>query len=120
MVHRVMIGLLALAPIGIAFAKLDLVNFVILFAVKFLASAFFAPVVIGLNWSRSTKSGAVASMILGPAAVMLWARFQHPNLFGFEAAEAGLLVNTLSFLVVSWISGKRPTPRSDTPAKAWA
>ena len=119
LVHRVMIGLLALAPISIAFAKLDLVNFVILFAVKFLASAFFAPVVIGLNWSRSTKAGAIASMILGPAAVMLWARFQHPNLFGFEAAEAGLLVNTLSFLIVSALSG-RLTPRSDTPAKAWA
>ena len=100
-VHRVMIGLLALAPIGIALAKLDLVNFVILFAVKFLTSAFFAAVVIGLNWSRATKAGAITSMILGPAAVMLWARFQHPTLFGLEAAEAGLLANTLSFMVVS-------------------
>ncbi len=101
MVHRVMIGLLALAPISIAFAKLDLVNFVILFAVKFLASAFFAPVVIGLNWSRATKAGAMTSMILGPAAVMVWARFQHPTLFGLEAAEAGLLANALSFIAVS-------------------
>jgi Na+/proline symporter len=99
--HRVMIGLLALAPISIALAKLDLVNFVILFAVKFLTSAFFAAVVIGLNWSRATKAGAITSMVLGPAAVMLWARFQHPTLFGLEAAEAGLLANTLSFIAVS-------------------
>jgi len=100
-VHRTMIGLLALAPIGIAFAKLDLVNFVILFAVKFLTSAFFAPVVLGLNWSGSTRAGAVASMILGPAVVLVWARFQHPTLLGLEAAEAGLLANTVSFLLIS-------------------
>ncbi|HUA83466.1 MAG TPA: sodium:solute symporter family protein [Bryobacteraceae bacterium] len=100
-VHRVMIGLLALAPIGIAMAKLDLVNFVILFAVKFLASAFFAPVVLGLNWSGGTRAGAVASMILGPTAVVTWAYFQHPTLLALEAAEAGLLANTIGFIVVS-------------------
>jgi len=111
-VHRVMIGLLSLAPISIAFAKLDLVNFVILFAVKFLASAFFAPVVIGLNWSGATRAAATTSMVLGPAAVMVWARFQHPTLLGMEAAEAGLLANTLSFIAVSLakpgiVSGRR-------------
>ena len=103
-VHRTMIGLLALAPLGIAFAKLDLVNFVILFAVKFLTSAFFAPVVLGLNWPRATRAAAITSMILGPAAVMLWARFQHPTLFGLEAAEAGLLANTLSFILASLVT----------------
>jgi Na+/pantothenate symporter len=101
-----MIGLLALAPIAIAMEKLDLVNFVILFAVKFLTSAFFAAVVIGLNWPRATRPAAIASMILGPAAVLLWARFQHPTLFGLEAAEAGLLANTLSFVIVS-LAGRR-------------
>jgi Na+/proline symporter len=103
-VHRTMIGLLALAPLGIAFARLDLVNFVILFAVKFLTSAFFAPVVLGLNWRRSTRAAAITSMILGPAVVMLWARFQHPTLFGLEAAEAGLLANTLGFILVSLVA----------------
>jgi SSS family transporter len=107
-VHRVMIGLLALAPVGIAFAKLDLVNFVILFAVKFLTSSFFAPVVLGLNWSGATRAGAISSMILGPATVIIWALFQHPTLLGLEAAEAGLLANTTSFIVASLLTRKRP------------
>jgi len=111
-VHRTMIALLAIAPIAIAVLKLDLVNFVILFAVKFLASAFFAPVVLGLNWARSSRSAAITSMTLGPAAVLLWAKFQHPTLFGLEAAEAGLLANTISFIAVSLTSKYHGTATS--------
>ena len=107
-VHRTMIALLALAPIPIALARLDLVNFVILFAVKFLASSFFAPVVLGLNWPRANRTGAIASMILGPSAVMIWARFQHPTLLGLEAAEAGLLTNTLTFIAGSLLTKGKP------------
>jgi Na+/proline symporter len=119
-VHRVMIGLLSMAPITIAFAKLDLVNFVILFAVKFLTSAFFASFVIGLNWSGATKCGAITSMIVGPAAVMLWARFQHPTLFGLEAAEAGLLANTVSFIAISLVEKSTRRRKSTAPSGASA
>src|SRR4029453_13339157 len=39
---------------------------------KFIASFFFVPVVLGLNWRRGTKDGAIWSMVAGFGGCLLW------------------------------------------------
>lgn len=106
--NRVAIIVLGLLPVVVAFYQFDLVNFVVLFAVKLMASAFFAPVVIGLNWRRGTKAGGLAAMVGGVAACLLWNYLGHPYYLGLEAAEAGLITSTALFLVVSLLTPRVP------------
>lgn len=107
-VHRIAIAFLAVIPIIVALIRLDLVNFVILLAVKLLAATFFAPVVLGLNWRRGTKAGAICSMAGGPIAVFIWQHLGHPYFLYLEAAEAGVLISTLLFVVVSLVTPAPP------------
>ena len=39
---------------------------------KFIASFFFVPVVLGLNWRRGTKEGAIWSMVAGFLGCLVW------------------------------------------------
>jgi len=103
-VHRVAIAVLSLLPIGIALGKFDLVNFVILFAVKLLAATFFVPVVLGVNWRRATKMGAIAAMAGGFVGVLGWAYFAHPYFLGLEPAEAGILISLILFVAGSLLT----------------
>jgi Na+/pantothenate symporter len=104
----VAIAILAIVPVMIALMRLDLVNFVILLAFKLLAATFFAPVVLGLNWRRGTKAGAISAMIGGPAAVLIWQHFGNPYFLFLEAAEAGVLVSTGLFILVSLVTPRSP------------
>ena len=116
-VHRIAIAILAIVPVVIALIRLDLVNFVILLAVKLLAATFFAPVVLGLNWRRGTKAGAISAMIGGPAAVLIWQHFGNPYFLFLEAAEAGVLVSTGLFILVSLVT---PSPPESATAPFFA
>lgn len=98
---RVAVVLMAILPVLIALAKLDLVNFVVLFSARLIACCFFAAVIIGLNWKGGTRAGALSSMVGGAAAYLLWYPISHPYFLGLDPAEAGLVINVLLFLCVS-------------------
>src|SRR5206468_9275616 len=64
---RIAVILFSAVPVALAFARLSMVNFIVIYAAKLMVSFLFVPVVIGLNWSRATREGALASMLGGLA-----------------------------------------------------
>lgn len=103
-VNRISIVVLSLIPIWFALQKLGDVQAIVVEQAKFIASFFFVPVVIGLNWRRGTAAGAVAAMLGGFGACLLWELFFQARLFprfGLDAVEVGVATSLLLFLVVS-------------------
>ncbi|MFQ5689433.1 MAG: hypothetical protein ACE5HQ_04075, partial [Gemmatimonadota bacterium] len=78
---------------------------------KFIASFFFVPVVIGLNWKGGTARGAVAAMLGGFLACLGWELTGQAGFarHGIDAVEVGILASLALFLVVS---------RLTTPSRA--
>lgn len=78
--------LLILAGVG----KGELIQFIVVLFSALMASGFFVPVIFGVWWKRGTKQGAIASMIGGVGAAMLWKAFGassiDPVLPGFATA----------------------------------
>ena len=103
LINRVSIVVLALIPVFFALRKYGDVQSIVVEQAKFIASFFFVPVVIGLNWRRGTTAGAVSAMIGGFLACLLWTftgqrSFAH---HGIDAVEVGIAVSLLLFLLVS-------------------
>ena len=70
---------------------------------KFIASFFFVPVVIGLNWRGGTAAGATAGMVGGFFACLVW-EFTGQRGFathGIDAVEVGVVTSLILFLAVS-------------------
>jgi Na+/proline symporter len=88
-------------PVALAFRQFDLVNFIVIWAAKLMVSFLFVPVVVGLNWRRATRSGAIASMLGGMAACLIWSRWGDPYFLGLDPAEAGVLASAAFMVVVS-------------------
>jgi Na+/proline symporter len=98
---RISVLAFSFVPVAIALRKLDLVNFVVIYAAKLLVSFLFVPVVVGLNWRRATRAGALTGMTGGAATCLLWSALGHPRFVGLDPAEAGILVSALLFVGVS-------------------
>lgn len=110
-VNRVSIVVLALIPVFFALQKYGDVQAIVVEQSKFIASFFFVPVVIGLNWRRGSAAGAVAAMLGGFLACLIW-EFTGQRGFarhGIDAVEVGVVTSLVLFLVVSRLS--RPVPR---------
>jgi len=105
---RTAVLLVAVLPVLIALGKLDLVNFVVLFSARLIACCFFAAVVIGLNWKRGTRAGALCSMVGGATAYLVWSALAHPYFLGVDPAEAGLVLSVLLFVGVSVVTKSSP------------
>ncbi len=88
-------------PVALAFRQFDLVNFIVIWAAKLMVSFLFVPVVVGLNWKRATRSGAIASMLGGMATCLVWSHFGDPYFLGLDPAEAGVLASGVLMGVVS-------------------
>jgi Na+/proline symporter len=109
-INRVSIVVLGLVPFWFATRRLGDVQTIVVEQAKFIASFFFVPVVIGLNWRRGTKEGAIWSMVAGFAGCLLWT-FTFQRSFashGIDAVEIGVLVSAVTFFVVS--RATTPTP----------
>jgi len=91
-------------PVALALRQLDLVNFIVIWAAKLMVSFLFVPVVVGLNWRRATGAGAIASMLGGMTACLIWSRYGTPYLLGLDPAEAGVLVSAALMWGVSLAS----------------
>src|SRR4029079_17602335 len=87
----------------------DLVNFIVIWAAKLMVSFLFIPVVVGLHWRRATRAGAIASMLGGMIACLVWSRLGSPYFVGLEPAEAGVLSSAALMFTVSL----RTSPASD-------
>jgi len=111
-VNRLSIVVLGLVPFWCASLKLADVQAIDVEQAKFIASFFFVPVVLGLNWRRGTKEGAIWSMVAGFLGCLVWS-FTFQRGFashGIDAVEVGVALSTVTFILVS-----RATP--PTPAE---
>lgn len=97
---------LALVPVWFAWHQVALVQFIVLFQAKLVASFFFAPVVVGLNWRRATRPAAIASMAAGLAVCVLWTLPSTPPL-GIDAIFPGVAASLLVFYFVSVVTHDR-------------
>ena len=96
-------------PVALALRQLDLVNFIVIWAAKLMVSFLFIPVVVGLNWRRATRAGAIASMLGGMTTCLIWSRLGSPYFLALDPAEAGVLVSAASMWGVSLLT----SPASD-------
>ncbi|MGH7542227.1 MAG: sodium:solute symporter family protein [Gemmatimonadota bacterium] len=113
-VNRLAIVVLAVIPVFFALQKLGDVQGIVLAQAKFIASFFFVPIVIGLNWRGGTAKGAVAAMLGGFSACLAWELLAQERLFarwGIDAVEAGVAASLILFLAVS--KRTRPSPTQD-------
>ena len=102
-VNRIAILGLSLIPVAVALQELGRVQSIVVLQTKFVASFFFAPVVIGLNWRGGTAAGAVASMIGGFAACVGWELTGQAGFarHGIDSVEVGVAASIALFIVVS-------------------
>ncbi|MFN8669949.1 MAG: sodium:solute symporter family protein [Gemmatimonadaceae bacterium] len=98
---RVAVVTFSAIPVMLAYRQLSLVNFIVIWAAKLMVSFLFVPVVVGLNWRRATRAGAIASMLGGMVACLVWSRLGTPYWMGLDPAEAGVLVSALLMVGVS-------------------
>jgi len=109
-VARASIVILGTIPFWFATQKIGDVQAIVVEQAKFIASFFFVPVVLGLNWRRGTREGAIWSMIAGFLGCLLWT-FTLQRSFashGIDSAEVGVVVSAFTFIVVSRLT--KPTP----------
>ncbi|HJU76259.1 MAG TPA: sodium:solute symporter family protein [Gemmatimonadaceae bacterium] len=101
---RIGVVVFSVIPVALALRQLSLVNWIVIYAAKILVSFLFVPVVIGLNWKRATRAGALAAMIGGLVTCLVWLAQRRPYVLGLDAAEAGVLVSAALFFGVSMIT----------------
>ena len=109
-VNRLSIVVLGVIPFWFASQKLADVQAIVIEQAKFIASFFFVPVVLGLNWRRGTKEGAVWSMVAGFLGCLVWTFTLQRDFssHGIDSAEVGVALSALTFVVVS--RATTPTP----------
>ncbi len=115
-VNRLSIVVLALVPVFFALQRFGDVQTIVVEQAKFIASFFFVPVVIGLNWRRGTAPAAISAMIGGFMACLVW-EFTGQRGFashGIDAVEVGVAVSLVLFVVVSLFT--RPVPSKNLAA----
>jgi Na+/proline symporter len=101
---RIAVVLFSAIPVMLAFQRLALVNFIVIYAARLMVSFLFVPVVFGLNWRRGTAPGALASMLGGLTTCAAWSLVAHPYFLGLDPAEAGVLVSAGLFFGVSLLT----------------
>jgi SSS family transporter len=104
--NRVAILALALVPVWFAVHDVPLVQFIVLFQAKLVASFFFAPIVIGLNWTHGSAAGALASMLTGLVVCVWWSLLTRPP-FGLDAIFPGVAASIIVFVSLSLATAPR-------------
>jgi SSS family transporter len=112
--NRVGVVVLALVPVWFALREVALVQFIVLFHSKLIASFFFAPVVIGLNWRRATRPAALASMLVGCAVCVSWTLPAAPPL-GLDPIFTGVGASVVTFVGVSVVTRAERTAWAGGP-----
>jgi SSS family transporter len=111
-VNRASIVTLGLVPFFFATLRLGDVQAIVVEQAKFIASFFFVPIVLGLNWRRGTKEGAIWSMVAGFLGCLTWT-FTLQRSFashGIDAVEVGVALSAVTFILVSRATTPTPAP----------
>jgi SSS family solute:Na+ symporter len=68
------------------------------------------PVVLGLNWRRGTKEGAIWSMVAGFFGCLAWTLTLQRSFaaHGIDSVEVGVALSAVTFVLVSRMT--KPTP----------
>jgi Na+/pantothenate symporter len=114
--NRVAIVVLALVPVWFAVREVTLVQFIVLLEANLIASAFFAPVVLGLNWGRGGPATALASMTAGAMMCVAWTVASHRPL-GIDPIFAGVGTSVIAFVAVGLAERQVPLRPDETPAR---
>ncbi len=82
------------------------------------ASTLVPALAIGLNWPMATKSGAIASILVGLLSTLLFETLRNFKLYAFpsgvNASALALVLSLLTFFLVSWAT--RTSAASDLDA----
>ncbi len=84
----VVIGAIALA---LALPEVRVIFWFVLFAWSGLAAAFTPVVLCSLFWNRTTKAGAIAGMVAGFAATILWVLLFKEDVYSLYEMVPGFL-----------------------------
>lgn len=101
--NRIAVLALAVAPVWFAIREVTLVQFIVLAQANLIASAFFAPLVLGLNWRRGGQTAALASMLGGSLTCMIWT-LTRPRPLGIDPIFAGVGISLAAFVIVAAMS----------------
>lgn len=83
-------------------------EWIIVFAIGGLASAFFWPLLLGLYWMRANEHGAAAGMVGGMVTYIIGAGKYLPITFGMNAIVVSLVVSLVLTVVISLVTPKTP------------
>lgn len=101
------VGTLPVIFILLGFGEGELVQFIVLLFTALMASSFTIPVVGGVLWKRATKEGAIAAMIGGVTAAILWKLVGYENI---DPVVPGFLCSLALMIGVSLMT--KPPPQS--------
>jgi len=102
----IFVGVSPLILILLGVGEGTLIQIIILLFTSLMASCFFAPVMLGLWWKKSTKQGAITSMLIGLCVTFGWQVFGYPDVF--DSVAPGVLASFVSMVGVSLLTPKPP------------
>ncbi len=76
------------------------------FAWAIIASSTLWPILFGIYWKKTTRWGAVSSMISGSSVALIWMILGKP--FGIHGFIPGIIVGLISIIFVSLFTKKLP------------
>jgi Na+/proline symporter len=94
-----------------------LVAFLGIFGFGLFASTLVPALAVGLNWPGATRQGAIASIAVGIVFTLGFETLAYFGVYSFPAGVAvaglALVVSSLTFFVVSWITRNRAAEALD-------
>jgi sodium/proline symporter len=97
-VGRITLLLVSVVAIGLAWNPQNRVLDMVSYAWAGFGAAFGPVVVLSLLWSRMTRNGALAGMMVGAVVVLVWKQF---GWLGLYEMVPGVIAATLAIVVVS-------------------
>ncbi len=120
MIGRAMIFLAAVAAAAVATRRLPIIVQLVAWAFSLAAATFFPILVLGIFWKRTNGRGAVAGMISGLAATLLYMllNLRDPsfNILGITNVAAGVFGIPVNFLVTIVVSKLTAPPSEEAQA----
>ncbi len=96
------------AGLVVALLEVRMIFDFVLFAWSGIACAFTPVVLCSLFWRRTTRAGAVAGMVVGFAATVIWVRAFKADFYDLYEMIPGFLAGLLACILVSLVT--RPDP----------
>jgi Na+/proline symporter len=113
---RVVVLLSGLLAVVLAYLAQDLVFWLVLFAWGGLGASLGPAIIFSLYWSRTTRSGVVAGMIVGTLVTIVWKLWLKRPTGIYELIPA-FLVSAIVIFIVSLAFGSR-TVASRSPSSS--